>query len=925
MKVENFMITTSIKTLNEFLSRNNIDLNCLKFLKNHIENPKHLAELPTDIIDSIIMDAYDSSNKILRIIVNQLEQKYDILIGRLLKILLKKYLDYQFDEDFKKFLNYFKNYNGKAKEEELKKLIERHLNSKEYEIARVNSIHKFKTNLQKAILDNKERRIFDYLNFIYSRLLNFNELNKISLSNLFEENVIQINQELEPQEQKLLREFCDSGELYKRELIIKKFNEKYIDILEKRNHYEQKASIAILNITEDLFNKFPSKEGFYSYLFLLIKKLYSIIRNHRVLAIKIENIIFDNINIKWEIFAYLSIFAEKFLKQPETRAYYKPDEIFKDTVNFLYNLEIKSEELELIKKFYKGNADLNDLENLALSQIEKINDVLDDFKYIYTGFTFNECFILRYTDSFKANTEELKFIVNKNEVLLIFSKHKFNDSKIPCPICGSLKISGNSYPKVGIRSWECKNPLCGERSKTNRGKRYSERTIFMQDSITDLAPENLIQKSMIKKWRKDIVNIDNVDEIYKMLIKYYSYKDDSIIVINLDELESDLILNLEKYAEKNVRNLKFLSPFHIIEFPENPDSERELFDEFYNSKKFSYINHFISNPFIIIENNHYNEEKFKFIYLANNKIKLVQGDCYKIMQNFRYNYIDCMVTSPPYYNAREYSQWTNLYSFLNNIYKIALVSNHILKAGGVFVFNIGDIYGNPNTTVKSKMGEKRILLGSYIILLFLKAGFDLLENFIWNKGEPQSQRHKNDGIFTPYYQKPTNCYEHIFIFKKKGAPLKLNKNLKENPWKDNIPKFSPVIKIDTNGENRYGHTAPFPPNIPEFACKCFTNENEIILDPFSGSSTTAIEACRNNRIGVGIEILEKYLKLSIERANEINLDIEVFNIETDEFKTFNKNKKDKSHCQNLDQFIESNKIDDGSEKREKQNSLDLYL
>ena len=201
------------------------------------------------------------------------------------------------------------------------------------------------------------------------------------------------------------------------------------------------------------------------------------------------------------------------------------------------------------------------------------------------------------------------------------------------------------------------------------------------------------------------------------------------------------------------------------------------------------------------------------------------------------------------------------------MFNIITKSYEKLGDGSVFFYNIGDTYGNDNTIIKSKMGERRIPLGAYSIILFQLSGFDLLDNIIWNKGEPQSNRHLNDGNFTPYYQRPANCYEHMFIFKKKGK-LHLNHNEGEIALKSNIVKFSPVIKIGKGGENKYGHSAPFPEEVPKLSILTFTNKEELVLDPFSGSGTTAIIAAINERIGVGIELNESYFSLSKLKASQ---------------------------------------------------------
>jgi DNA modification methylase len=95
--------------------------------------------------------------------------------------------------------------------------------------------------------------------------------------------------------------------------------------------------------------------------------------------------------------------------------------------------------------------------------------------------------------------------------------------------------------------------------------------------------------------------------------------------------------------------------------------------------------------------------------------------------------------------------------------------------------------------------------------------------------------------------------------------------------RDRIVKFSPVIKIDANGKNRLGHTAPFPKEIPELAVKYYTYVGEKVLDPFAGSFTSAIVAKQLNRVGIGIEINKRMFREAIierlkkEFRNDLNL------------------------------------------------------
>ena len=99
-----------------------------------------------------------------------------------------------------------------------------------------------------------------------------------------------------------------------------------------------------------------------------------------------------------------------------------------------------------------------------------------------------------------------------------------------------------------------------------------------------------------------------------------------------------------------------------------------------------------------------------------------------------------MVTSPPYYNARDYSLWDNLNSYLDDMKNIIKECYRVLDNHRVFVFNIGDIYGNDNLTVKSVWGKRRIPLSAYFINIFEEIGFTFYDDIIWDKGEVQSNQ-----------------------------------------------------------------------------------------------------------------------------------------------------------------------------------------
>ena len=318
----------------------------------------------------------------------------------------------------------------------------------------------------------------------------------------------------------------------------------------------------------------------------------------------------------------------------------------------------------------------------------------------------------------------------------------------------------------------------------------------------------------------------------------------------------------------------------------------------------------------------YDRDFDAFVGDDNAAVKLVWGDCLDVLRRMRSESVQLMVTSPPYYNAREYSTWPDLDAYLDEMRTIIAEAYRVLDNHRPFVFNVGDIFDNDHRQTRSTWGKRRIPLGAYFTQIFEDVGFQFVDDFIWDKGEVQSQRHKHGNTPFPLYQYPVNCYEHIFVFYKHRMDetlypcpicgcLKVNGNAYSGPgikswecknlqcterslgnrgkrfsvrhqvmtelqttgnlipvdlltkWRRDVVQITPVIKINSKGENIIGHTAPFPSEIPSYAVRVFTGVGETVMDPFAGSFTTAIEAVKLGRIGVGVELNRSMFRSSI--------------------------------------------------------------
>jgi DNA modification methylase len=69
--------------------------------------------------------------------------------------------------------------------------------------------------------------------------------------------------------------------------------------------------------------------------------------------------------------------------------------------------------------------------------------------------------------------------------------------------------------------------------------------------------------------------------------------------------------------------------------------------------------------------------------------------------------------------------------------------------------------------------------------------------------------------------------------------------------------------------NNKNHAAAFPETLPTWFIQLFSDEGDIILDPFIGSGTTAVAAKRNNRHFIGIETVGDYCELAIKSINKL--------------------------------------------------------
>lgn len=248
--------------------------------------------------------------------------------------------------------------------------------------------------------------------------------------------------------------------------------------------------------------------------------------------------------------------------------------------------------------------------------------------------------------------------------------------------------------------------------------------------------------------------------------------------------------------------------------------------------------------------------------------RIYNENCLITMGNMPDNFIDFVVTSPPYDDIRNY----NGYQF--EFEKIAQELFRVIKVGGVVVWVVADATINGSETGTSFKQA----------LLFKEIGFRLHDTMIYFKNNPMPQTGNR------YHQH----FEYMFAFSKESPktfnpitePTKYQglanmKNRGQNGSLDyekvirttekkvgNVFSYSVGGGISTKDKVAYNHPAIFPEKLVADQINTWTNENDLVYDPFMGSGTTAKVAHVLKRRWIGSEISKEYVAISEERLKE---------------------------------------------------------
>lgn len=248
--------------------------------------------------------------------------------------------------------------------------------------------------------------------------------------------------------------------------------------------------------------------------------------------------------------------------------------------------------------------------------------------------------------------------------------------------------------------------------------------------------------------------------------------------------------------------------------------------------------------------------------------QIILGNCEDVLDLVCSGTIALTVTSPPYDDLRAYNSVFSMKTIADSLYRVT-------KQGGVVVWNVGDQTKDGSETGSSFRQA----------LAFMESGFLLADTMIYKKANPGGARGSNK----TYIQ----CFEYMFVFSK--GPLSTFNLIEDRPNKragvekgggrrnrdgSNAPTVTYEAKEFGRRFNVWEyptqpdafsarHPAPFPEALARDHIMSWSNDGDVVFDPFCGSGTTPLAAQKIGRRFLACDVSEEYVALAVERIRAV--------------------------------------------------------
>ena len=239
------------------------------------------------------------------------------------------------------------------------------------------------------------------------------------------------------------------------------------------------------------------------------------------------------------------------------------------------------------------------------------------------------------------------------------------------------------------------------------------------------------------------------------------------------------------------------------------------------------------------------------------KPSLLIGDNRITLDKIKDKQIQLIFTSPPYYNARIYSDYKSYQDYLNSMFETLKQCHRILEDGRFILINVSPV-------ITKRAGREFESIRYPIHFDFHKilqeAGFYFIDEIIWIKPEYSVPNRIAGYLQTkkPLSYKPNCITESVMVYRK-NSPFLLDKNIKA--YDKNLKNDEQIDSTNCwhiSPKSDKNHPAVFPEELCQKVLKYYSFENDIVCDPFAGSGTFGKVAIKMNRMPLLCEQNNEY-------------------------------------------------------------------
>ena len=262
------------------------------------------------------------------------------------------------------------------------------------------------------------------------------------------------------------------------------------------------------------------------------------------------------------------------------------------------------------------------------------------------------------------------------------------------------------------------------------------------------------------------------------------------------------------------------------------------------------------------------------------EVVIAPGDCLESLRTFPDDFAKLIITSPPYNIGKSYEKATALDQYLNGLLPSINQIIRVLSPEGSLCWQVGNYVQD---------GEV-FPLDIYFYPLFKAHGLKLRNRIVWHfeHGLHASKRFSGRYETLLWFTKSNKYTFNLdpirvpskypgkthFKGEKRGQPS--GNPLGKNPsdiWRIVVQDWETALwnipNVKANHPEKTLHPCQFPIELVERCVLALTNEDDWVLDPFSGVGSALLAALKNKRRAVGCEKEEEYVEIAKQRINDL--------------------------------------------------------